>query len=868
MKKQHYIRTILLVVALIFSSILPYSANAATPSGSDLMKITKTVDVNSLVENDIANVTLSIKGTPQDSTIVRPNDVILIVDKSGSMQSDNRLTAAKNATKEFIDLMDLTKHQVGIVDYSDTASSFPLTTDATAAKAYVDTIQLGGGTNTGDAVRKATAMLANHRPEAQPTIVILTDGAANSTPDALASAKAAKDAGIIFYSIALLGANENPDTSAPNKLLKDMSTSADHHHFVLGSVGLSDVYKKIVEEIGLASAYNVKITDTVSPEFEIVPGSYDNNIPKPTVNGNTLEWDVQELKSKELTFTYQIRAKSTTKAGKYPLGKTSTVFEDHQKISYSLDTVNPTIEVLNPKPVISAINPEKGLTTGGEEVTITGKNFLPGAKVYFGQNQATVLSESPDKLIVKTPIGAQGAVDVKVVNSDNQFAIGSFMYYAEPTLSYVTPAEGKMEGGNQIAVFGSNFMNGAKVIINGIDASTTFVNASKLYAVVPESKTDGLVAVKVVNPDGTEVEKADAYTYLVPPPPPVIQLNSLSANSGKLTGGDTVYLFGANFDRQVKVYFGDQEAVVYSYVNSSKIGVTVPASTTVGFVNVKAENPDGTIAELTNAYEYLAPPPPPAPEITRLSESTALTGEQKIIFLFGKNITRTSKVYFGDEEAVIDFITTSKIRINIPVSNQGKTVDVKLVNPDGQSAVLTGGFSYTVPVMDPAPTITSLSNNSGTIAGNEAITITGSNFKKGMKVYFGNTAATIVSMTDTEVQLITPVSSVTGLVSVKVVNPDQQEFILTDSYEYIPIPITVTRLSVTSGPVKGGNVVYIYGTNFNNKMAITVNGQAVDYTYYGTTRIRITMPAAAAAGTVDITVDKEGAQASIQYTYN
>lgn len=868
MKNRHNIRPIFFAIVLIISFILPYSTYASTLSGSDLLKITKSVDVTSIVDNDTAEVTLTVKGTPQDSSIIKPNDVILIVDKSGSMSSDNRLTAAKNATKEFIDLMDLTKHQVGIVDFSDSASSYPLTTDATAAKAYVDTIQLSGSTNTGDAVRRATAMLANHRPEAQPTIVILTDGAANSTPDALASAQAAKDAGIIFYSIALLGPNEDPTTSAPNKLLEDMSTSADHHHFVLGSVGLSDVYKRIVEEIGLASAYNVKITDTLSSEFEVVPGSYEHNIPKPTVNGNTLEWEITELKSKELTFTYQIRAKATTKAGKYSLGKTSTVFEDHQKANYSLDTVSPTIEVLNPKPIITSLSPDKGLTIGGEEVTITGQNFLPGTNVYFGNYQATILSESADTIVVTTPIGAQGPTPVKVVNNDGQFALGTFNYYADPTISYVTPAEGEMSGGNRVAVIGSNYMNGAKVFINGIEAVTQFSTASKLYATAPASQIDGTVAVKVVNPDGTEVEKSDAYTYLTPPPPPVIKLDSLSANSGQLKGGESVYLFGENFDRNVRVYFGDKEAVVNYYANTSKIRVTVPEAVTEGSVIVKAENPDGSSSELVNAYEYLAPPPAPAPEISYLSDPLALTGETKTIYLFGKNISPSAKVYLDDEEIVMDFVTNSKVRIKIPSSSLAKTSDVKLVNPDGQFAVLVGGFSYTAPVMDPSPNITSLSSNSGTVNGYEIVTITGNNFNKAVKVYFGDRVATIVSVTDTEIQVKTPVSTSSGLVSVKVVNPDQQEFTLNDSYEYTPVPITVTKLSATSGPVKGSNLVVIYGTNFDNTMTVTVDGQEVKYTYLAANRIRIAMPAAAAAGIVDITVDKAGSKASIQYTYN
>jgi len=867
MKKNHYVRTILIVMALIISSILPYSASASNLVGSDLVKITKTVDVTSLVEDDIANVTISVQGTPKDSTYVRPNDVILIVDKSGSMKDDNRINAAKDATKEFIDLMDLTKHQVGIVDFDASASSYPLTTDATAAKNYVDTIQSGGGTETGKAVRAATAMLANHRPEAQPTIVILTDGEANSTPDALASANAAKDAGIIFYTIALLGPNEDPTTSAPNELLKDMATSGDHHHFVLGSVGLSDVYKRIVEEIGLASAYNVKLTDTISPEFEIVPGSYDNNIPKPEVTGNTLEWNIQELKSKELTFTYQIRAKTTTEAGKYLLGTTSATFEDHQKLNYTVNAENPIINVLNPAPIITSINPEMGLTTGGEEVTITGQKFLPGAKVYFGTNQATVLSESSNEIVVKTPIGVQGTVEVKVVNTDNQFAIGSFMYYADPTISYVTPAEGEMEGGNRVAVIGSNFLNGAKVYINGVEADTSFSTIAKLYVIVPESNTDGLVSVKVVNPDGTEVEKADAYNYLTPPPPPVIQLDSLSATSGKLTGGESIYLLGENFDNNVKVYFGDKEAIVNYYANSSKIRVNAPQSDSEGFVTVKVVNPDGSFSELTNAYEYLAPPPTPAPVISYLSETSLVTGQQKTIYLFGENIAPNAKVYFDDEEIETDFVSDLRVRIKIPVSMEAKTVDVKLENPDGQSAILAGGFTYEEPAPDPAPTITSLSSNSGTIAG-EIVTITGTNFKVGAQVYFGDKAATIRSISNTAIKVTAPATTIIGLVSVKVVNPDQQEVILNDAYNYVPVPITVTSLSVTSGSVTGGNVVTIFGTNFNNLMTVTVDGQEVAYTYVGADRIRIKMPPANAAGTVDITVDRAGAQASIQYTYN
>lgn len=948
-----------LVSILIIGTILPNSTEAARIKSGDLMAINKTVSTNSVVKGDALDVTLTVKGTPQDSTFVKSNDVILIIDKSGSMSADNRMGAAKTAAKEFIDLMDLTKHEVGIVDFDTNAYSFPLTTDKNAAKAYVDTIQLAGSTNTSAAIRMASSLLKNKRPEAQPTIVIMTDGAANSYPDALAAAKEAKTAGITFYSIALLGPSENPYTSAPNQLLKEMASSFDHHHFVLGSVGLSDVYKGIVEEIGLASAYNVTITDTIAPEFELVPGSYENHMPKPTVQGNTIEWFISELKTNEQSFTYQVRAKGNAQAGKYTVAQTSTTFEIGDGSNYSLTTTNPIVEIKNHAPIITSITEDKGLTTGGETVTITGQNFLPGAKVYFGAKLVAIDSATGTGIVVTTPTGVQGPIVVKVQNSDGQFALGDFSYYAHPSITSISPAEGPMEGGNRITVNGTSYLPGATVYINDVEATTTFATAARLTAIVPSANESRTVSIKVVNPDNTTVELINAYTYLAPPPPPVLELESLSITTGKFEGGELTYLIGKNFDRNVKVYFGDKEAIVTTFTSSSKIRVSipeavnpgyvnvkvvnpdqsnaelvdayeymappvkpavelislastsgkidggesiyltgknfernvkiyfgdeeaivnyfsnttkvrvnVPASMSAGFVSVKAENPDGSVSVLTDAYEYLTPPPLPAPEISYLSETSELINVSKTIYLFGKNISPSSKVYLGDNEVTMSFVTTSKVRIAIPTTSTPMKVDVKLVNPDGQIAVLADGFTFVEPVQDPAPIIASLSVTSGSIAGGDSITITGQNFQRNAKVYFGDRVATIVSLSDSIIEVKTPVSTASGFVSVKVVNPDQQEFILDNGYNYHGLQITVTSLAVTNGPIKGGNLVVVYGTNFNNLMTVKVDGQEVPYTYLATNRIRIKMPAVSSPGVVDITVDRAGSKASIEYTYN
>jgi uncharacterized protein YegL len=601
--------------SVLIGLILPYTTDA---QASSLVSVEKSLSDNNAINGGVVDVTLKVKGTPADAPIITPSDVVLIIDKSGSMQTDNRLEAAKNAAKEFIDLMDLTKHQVGIVDFSTSVGSYNLSTDAEAAKSHIDSITLGGNTKTGDAVRKATELLSSHRDDAQPTIVILTDGAADSSSDALAAAKAAKDAGIIFYSIALLGPNENPDLSAPNQLLKNMSTTADHHHFVLGSVGLDKVYKKIVEQIGIASAYNVRITDTVSSEFEIVEGSYDNNIPKPTVNGNTLVWDLKELKSNELTFTYQIRVKDSTPLGTYPVGTTVTTYNDQSQLTYTLDSKNPNFIVrdLDKVPQISHIvggsnTPLYGPVAGGNKLMIYGTNLRGDSKAYIGGKEAIVEAVFLNSMRVKIPPGEkEGFVTVRVENRDGYGTelVDAYEYtdedrtvYEAPIITSLSMTSGSINKTHTITINGANFRN-SKVFVDGEEMTSTFLASNRLRFTLPASSTVKTVEVTVVNPDGQSFTLEDAFTYeIVIEDPPVI--NSLSLTNGAINKTHTITVYGAKFKGNSKVLIDGVE-VTSTYLASNRLRFTLPASSTVKTVDVTVINPDGQSFTMEDAFTY------------------------------------------------------------------------------------------------------------------------------------------------------------------------------------------------------------------------------------------------------------------------
>ncbi|WP_051318194.1 IPT/TIG domain-containing protein [Cohnella thermotolerans] len=859
------------------------NASAAT---SDYVSVTKSVNPTKITTEQEATVSLSIKGTPPVNVIV-PNDVILVIDKSGSMapaynNGEDKMTNAKEAAKGFIDLMDMTKHRVGIVDFSsiNQIGSFDLTTDKTAAKNYIDTIQANGSTSTGDAIQKAMDLLANHRPEAQPVIILLTDGDATyptNDPYGYAKSKAmeAKDAGIIFYTIALLKQTDDPNTSGPNILLKEMATTADHHHFVLGSTGLSDIYAAIVKEIGLASAFDVQVNDIVSPDFEIVPGSYDDNIPKPTVTGNTLTWTFNELKDKTLTFTYKIRPKDKNKTGALPVSTvdSSISYKDYAGANRTKAIPSVNLSVVFPAPVITSIVEPSGHPNGGNTVTITGQYFRPNATVEFINVPATNIQVVSDTQITATvPKGSQGMATVTVRNPDGQFATGQYQYMTDPIVTSITPNNGDLAGGNVVELWGQYFMKGMTVTI-GNQPATVKTNNGATYAtvIVPTGAQAGPVDVVLTNPDGTSTTVTGGYTYNKPPEK-VLTITSVSPAEGPMQGGTAVYISGDKIDSNVQVTFGNTSVPVTTYYNETRILVMSPPSSQSGPVSLRLTNPDGETVTKQDAFIYSAPPVLPDPTITKLSLTSGLIAGGDQIYIDGTGFQAGLKLYFGTAEAqVLKVYSASRMLVVSPAVASPGVVDVRVVNPDGKEGTKTGAFTYTTPPPPPAPTVTSLSPNNGPTSGGTQVYINGTGFMRGLKVYFGTQEAVVNTYySSSRLLVIAPANNQAGTVDVRIVNPDAQEGLLVGGYTYNALTPVITGLSPDHGPMSGGTQVYVSGANFDPDMTVTFNGQNVPImTYYGTTRILITTPSSSTSGAVPFVITlPNGNAATGTYTYD
>ena len=129
---------------------------------------------------------------------------------------------------------------------------------------------------------------------------------------------------------------------------------------------------------------------------------------------------------------------------------------------------------------------------------------------------------------------------------------------------------------------------------------------------------------------------------------------------------------------------------------------------------------------------------------------------------------------------------------------------------------------------NPAPTVTSITPNTGTAAGGTSVTITGTGFLAGATVSLGGTAATNVNVvSSTSITATTPAHA-SGAVSVVVTNTDTQSGTLNNGYTYTasnPAP-TITSIAPNTGTAAGGTAVTISGTGFLAGATVSLGGNS------------------------------------------
>ena len=247
-------------------------------------------------------------------------------------------------------------------------------------------------------------------------------------------------------------------------------------------------------------------------------------------------------------------------------------------------------------------------------------------------------------------------------------------------------------------------------------------------------------------------------------------ISSISPNSGSTAGGDTVTILGTNLSFASSVTFGGTAATFSYNTNTGYLQSIAPAHAP-GAVNVAVTTPGGT-AILTNGYTYIG-----APTISSISPNSGSTAGGGTVTILGTNLSFASSVTFGGTTATFSYnVTTGNLQSIAPAHSAG-AVNVAVTTPGG-IATFTNGYTYLA-----APTISSISPNSGSTAGGGTVTILGTNLSFASSVTFGGTAATFSYNTTTgDLQSIAPAHA-PGAVNATVTTPGGTAT-LTNGYTY------------------------------------------------------------------------------------
>ncbi|WP_369986802.1 autotransporter domain-containing protein [Pseudomonas xanthosomatis] len=252
-----------------------------------------------------------------------------------------------------------------------------------------------------------------------------------------------------------------------------------------------------------------------------------------------------------------------------------------------------------------------------------------------------------------------------------------------------------------------------------------------------------------------------------------------------------------------------------------------------------------------------------APTITGISPNSGSTAGGTSVTVTGTNLTGATSLTIGGTAATsVNVVNATTITATTPAHAAG-TVNVTVTTPGGTNT-LPNGYTY----VTPAPTLSSVSPNTGSTAGGTSVTLTGTNFSGATAVTFDGISATgIVVVNATTITATTPAHAA-GAVNVVVTTPGGTAP-LSNGYTYVTPAPTLSNVSPSSGSTAGGTGVTLTGTNFSGATAVTFGGtSATGIVVVNATTITATTPAHA-AGAVDVVVTTPGGTGPLVsgYTY-
>ena len=401
-------------------------------------------------------------------------------------------------------------------------------------------------------------------------------------------------------------------------------------------------------------------------------------------------------------------------------------------------------------PTITSVTPSTGPTTGGTSVAITGQGFTGATTVKFGSTSAPSFVVNSDTQITATsPAESGGVVDITVTTPQTTSATGAadkFTFATFPVVTGISPSQGDPAGGTTVVISGSGFTGATSVTFATSPAISLTVNSdSQITVVTPPGS--GLVSVVVTTPSGSSNPNQASYLYSNAPAVPTI--TSINSSSGSSNGGATVTITGTNFIGASAVGFtpttpnGVLSESAQSFTVNSDTSITLVTPFSVpGSYDLRVNNAAGQSAA-TSADVYTFNVPSTIATVTAVSPNSGSLNGNTTVTVTGTNfVLGQSTVRFGNDGPgqVVSATGSTSITVLSVANGATGSADITVQTPAGTSATSSADkFTWTA---EAAPSITSISPNTGPTSGGTRVTINGVGFNNAT-VKFGSTQGSI-----------------------------------------------------------------------------------------------------------------------------
>lgn len=495
-----------------------------------------------------------------------------------------------------------------------------------------------------------------------------------------------------------------------------------------------------------------------------------------------------------------------------------------------------------PQVSIEKIDPVGGPVQGGTNITVVGGPFQSSFDLTckFGDSVTSAIYHNSSKISCLSPRPMStvriGPTNFSVSANGVDFSEPhSFTYYISPIIRELGPSQGVADESTVVIIRGANFnaLSPSSVLceFGTLMSEGAVLSVDKLRCEAP-ALPEGKVQVRISLNSGVDWSSPfkDGFAYKEPG-----SIFSLSPSSGPWTGGTEVRVLGDHFVQSDTLCCRVGDSVAQTiWISENEVYCVTPRQKPGPYAVTVLNDCNSSASALTTTmiFEYYSLPitsslsPSSGPSCggtkIRVGGRHFSPGTDGLFCMFGGSLR--SEATLASDSRHVECYSPPKSHVNqldavnVTVGDLSGVYHSEIdlwfsyadehTHSEGEIDALFGNASHI--------TFHEIVPNLGMTSGGTKITVRGIHFEQRHRyqVVFGSDAMVDAKWrSDTEIFCVSPPSPSFGEVRVTIIIDGLSTVATNHTFNYLK-PVSLSEVSPSRGPVEGGTIVNVFGTNF------------------------------------------------------